>query len=45
MVPRNTNSILRIPPSLTLLGPQSRFGDKLLIFRVNSPHIYMGVRF
>ena len=25
---------------LTLLGPQSRFGDKLLIFRVNCPHIW-----
>ena len=25
---------------LTLLGPQSRFGDKLLIIRVNCPHIW-----
>ena len=25
---------------LTLLGPQSRFGDKLLIFRVNCPQIW-----
>ena len=26
-------------PALTLLGPQSRFGDKLLILRVVCPHI------
>ena len=29
------------PPLLTLLGPQSRFGDKLLIIRVLCPHIYI----
>ena len=28
------------PFSLTLLGPQSRFGDKLLIFGVNCPRIW-----
>ena len=27
-------------PKLTLLGPQSRFGGKLLIIRVNCPHIW-----
>ena len=32
--------------TLTLVGPQSRVGDKLLIIRVFCPHIiYMGVRF
>ena len=25
---------------LTLLGPQSRFGDKLLVIRVFCPHIW-----
>ena len=36
------NYILRAPsgPLLTLLGPQSRFGDKLLIIRVPCPHIW-----
>ena len=36
------DSLLRLKSGtvLTLLGPQSRFGDKLHIFRVNCPHIW-----
>ena len=32
--------VTKIALSLTLLGPQSRFGDKLLMFRVNCPQIW-----
>ena len=36
---RNNISIPTIL-GLTLLGPQSRFGDKLLLFRVICPHLW-----
>ena len=36
----NAHDITDTKLMLTLLGPQSRFGDKLFIVRVNCPHIW-----